>query len=121
MITVYMLGRLMQTATNPLNSLLLAVGIILCIDPYWLYSAGFQLSVAAVAGLIIFLPKLNPVSRRRPRLHRTVDILLVPAAAILGSAPVLLLWFKALPVTSLPVSILVSATFPAFMALTPGR
>lgn len=116
MITVYMLGRLMQTATNPLNSLLLAVGIILCIDPYWLYSAGFQLSVAAVAGLIIFLPKLNPVSRRRPRLHRTVDILLVPAAAILGSAPVLLLWFKALPVTSLPVSILVSATFPAFMA-----
>lgn len=116
MITAYMLGRLLQTAANPLNSLLLAVGIILCVDPYWLYSAGFQLSVAAVAGLIVFLPKLNPVPRRNTGLHRAVDILLVPLAAILASAPVLLLWFKALPVTSLPVSILVSATFPAFMA-----
>lgn len=116
MITVYMLARLLQTPTNPLNSLFLAVGIMLCVDPYWLYSAGFQLSVAAVAGLIIFLPKLNPVPGRRQRLHRAVDILLVPVAAILGSAPVLLLWFNALPVTSLPVSILVSATFPAFMA-----
>lgn len=116
MITAYMLARLLQTPTNPLNSLLLAVGIMLCVDPYWLYSAGFQLSAAAVAGLIIFLPKLNPVPGRRQRLHRAVDILLVPVAAILGSAPVLLLWFKALPLTSLPVSILVSATFPAFMA-----
>ena len=54
MISIYLGAKISERDAYPLNSLCIAVFIILAINPYWLFSIGFQLSVAAVLGLITF-------------------------------------------------------------------
>ncbi len=53
-----LIGILVKRDANHLQSLLLAAAGILCVDPSFIGSAGFQLSFASVAGLLFF--RWNP-------------------------------------------------------------
>lgn len=115
MITVFCLGALFQRSNPPFNSLCVAVAVILFINPFWLFSVGFQMSVAAVAGLIFLADSLNPISYRHKSQRAAWALVAVPAAAWLATAPVLLWHFHSLPLLAIPLNALASLLFPAFI------
>lgn len=119
MLTVYFLARLTERGSQPLNSLAVAVTVILIINPYWLYAVGFQLSVAAVAGIILMAKRLNPVPMRKGvmALHRFAAMFALPLAAMIATAPVVLWHFHTLPLLSIPVNALAALVFPCFMTV----
>lgn len=55
MFTCIVLGEGYTKRTSIFNTLSLSAFILLCINPYWLWDVGFQLSYAAVLSIIIFM------------------------------------------------------------------
>lgn len=117
MVSAFYLCRLLQRKASPYNSLVLAVGMMLAYNPYWLYSIGFQLSVAAVAGLLVFTGTFNPVAVRYNALWRFFNLFAVPLAAMVATAPVVLFWFHCLPLVSVPVNAFAALVFPVFLLM----
>lgn len=115
MITSFYLGSLLQRRSSPYNSLALAIGIMIAYNPYNLYSIGFQLSVSAIAGLLVFADKLNIFPQNRPIPYRLAAIVAVPLAAMIATAPAVLYWFHRLPVMSVPVNVFATIIFPVFL------
>ncbi len=93
------LGRPAET----LRLLGLAVVVLVMIDPMLVSALGFQLSVAASAGIIVLS---RPIERLLPGPRPVAEALSVTAAAQLAVAPLLLATFGELPVASLPANLL---------------
>src|SRR5690606_6706176 len=55
MFTCIVLGENFSRKTSIYNTLSLSAFILLCINPYYLWDVGFQLSYAAVLSIIIFM------------------------------------------------------------------
>jgi competence protein ComEC len=55
MFTCIVLGESLARKTFIYNSLAASAFILLCIHPYWLWDAGFQLSYAAVLSIVVFM------------------------------------------------------------------
>jgi competence protein ComEC len=55
MFTCVVLGDTFDKRASVFNSLALSALLLLCINPYWLWDVGFQLSYAAVLSIIIFM------------------------------------------------------------------
>ena len=90
-------GILFQRSSHPLNTLGVAALVLLALRPPALFDAGFQLSMAAVAGIVTVHPRLmewvpDRWTARRPG-EWTASVLVASAAATLGTAPVLLWHF----------------------------
>lgn len=115
MFSVYLAARITERGAMPLNSLCVAFFIMLAINPYQLFSIGFQLSFCAVAGILVFARRLNPVPERRHRLYTLVALVTVPVAALLGTAPVILAWFNRLPFATIALNAVATLVFPVFM------
>ena len=107
------LGFVLRSAVRPMNALAAAALVLLLVDPRTLFDVGFQLSVAATAGLIVFAPQPRPQAAPRPqralragarsrlrmleRLQRaTTSLFLVSLSAQAGAAPILALQFEKL-------------------------
>lgn len=116
MLSTFYLCRLTQIQPNSYNSLTLAVGIMICVNPYWLWAAGFQLSVSAVLGLLLFASAINPIPTRYIHLRKGVEFIAVPFAAMLGTMPIVLIWFYRLPLLSIPLNAIAAIIFPFFMS-----
>ena len=97
MSTFFIGGLLFQRSAHPLNTLGIAALLLLSVRPPALFDVGFQLSMAAVAGIVTIHPQIvdnlpelwtaSPVGRW---LLSTVS---VSAAATVATAPVLLFHF----------------------------
>jgi competence protein ComEC len=77
--------------------LAIAVVGVLLVDPFLLHSIGFQLSVAAAAGIAI---AAQPIARRIPGPRAVRDVLATSLAAQVGVTPALLLTFGAVPLVT---------------------
>ncbi|MBC7873879.1 MAG: ComEC family competence protein [Ferruginibacter sp.] len=55
MFTCIVLGESLSKKTSIYNTMAVSAFILLCINPYWLWDAGFQLSYTAVLSIIIFM------------------------------------------------------------------
>jgi competence protein ComEC len=99
MFTVYMIGKAIHRDASAWNVLALSALILLLFNPYLLYDAGFQLSYAAVAGMVFFYPRFY---RNTPVLPAWADpawqVLLVGFAAQIGTLPLSLFYFHQFPV-----------------------
>ncbi len=115
MLSAYFMAKMLQRGSSSYNTLALAVAMLLFVQPRWLFDAGFQLSVCAVLGLLLFATKLNPISTRHQRWRNAATLITVPLAAMLGTAPILLVWFHRLPLLTVPANALASLFFPPFM------
>lgn len=80
MASVYMTGRILQRKSSSINSLCLAAILILLLSPEELYAPGFQLSFAAVLGIILFYPLINRVDRREHPI--TYNLVSYPALSV---------------------------------------
>lgn len=96
MITIYYMYVLLQRQPSLLHSAALSALILLVADTNALFDAGFQLSYAAVLGIIFFNDLILAKITTRPR-HKWVkkleQIASITLSAQLGTLPVVLIYF----------------------------
>ena len=81
-----------------------AVVALLMLDPSLVWAVGFQLSVAATAGMVALA---TPIAERLPFLPRPVAMAAgATLAAQVGVTPVLLFWFHEVPLSTILANIL---------------
>ncbi len=89
---------LLDVHHNTLNTLLMGVLLILCVQPMWLYAVGFQLSVLAVLSIVLFYPPLRRiVVVRNPVLRVLWNALVVSFCAQILVAPLSVYYFHNFP------------------------
>jgi competence protein ComEC len=115
---------------KPLGLLIVSAAAMLLLRPDWLHDVGFQLSVAATAGLVISADPLETALRPpleatplvppawRPQLAALLaPALAVPLAASLWTLPLQLLHFGVVPLWAVPANVLAA---PLLTPLTLG-
>jgi competence protein ComEC len=101
---------------RPLGVLLLCVLLMLLAAPAWLLDVGFQLSVAATAGLLLSAGPMEAwLGRCLP--GWAAGAIAVPLAASLWTLPLQLMHFGALPLYAVPANLLAA---PLLTPLTLG-
>lgn len=115
MVSSFFIAGMMQRDALSLNALALAFFVVLLIDPYRMFSAGFQLSFAAVAALLLFARQINPVSRKHAIRHRMAASVCAPLAAMAGTAPLMMVWFNKIPLLGVAANAMATVIFPLFM------
>jgi competence protein ComEC len=99
MFTTYLLGKAFWRNASAWNVLPASAAGLLLYNPYFLFDAGFQLSYAAVAGMVFFYPRLYKLFPPGPRwVDEGLKVLLVGMAAQLGTLPLSLYYFHQFPV-----------------------
>jgi competence protein ComEC len=125
MATVLLAGGTLQRLGRSPNTLGVAGLLILAADPLALFQTGFQLSFAAVAGILVFHPQCTAyVAGRFPRLDARaplrglVSLLALTACAQFGTLPILATVFGQISLVSLVANIV--AVPLSFVALAGG-
>lgn len=99
MFSFFALGSLIHARYNSFNILCLASLAILILNPMLLFSAGFQLSFTAVAGILFLYPLFRNAVYFRKSWQRTLwELTSITLSAQLGTLPVSLYWFGQFPV-----------------------
>ncbi len=98
MFTFVAIGQLLRRNTNIFHSLFASMFILLIIHPLLLFEVGFQLSYLAVAGIVLFQPKLAAVYTCRTRIGNYFwELVTVSVAAQLGTSPISIYYFARFP------------------------
>lgn len=118
MTTVFLVGRILERPSVPINSLCFAAWIILMVEPQELFMPGFQMSFAAVAGIIVFYPLLNRIDRRKhPWLYFLWSYPAVSISAMLLTGIIATWYFHTFPLYFLPANLLVVPLMPLILGL----
>jgi len=109
MASLFIGATLLQRSAHPLNTLGVAALVLLMVRPPAVFDVGFQLSMSAVAGIVTLNPRFLEGIPKRYRTSQAADWLVstgtVSAAAILGTAPVLLFHFGWVSVAGLLLNV----------------
>ncbi|MEP7278213.1 MAG: ComEC/Rec2 family competence protein [Bacteroidota bacterium] len=106
MFTCIVAGESAQRKTFIYNSLAASAFILLCINPFWLWNAGFQLSYSAVLGIVIFMkPFYNWIGFKNKLVAGTWKMVAISLAAQVLTTPVSLYHFHQFPVYFLVTNI----------------
>lgn len=112
--TVVLGGQLLYRKADTLNSLGTAALLILLAKPLYLWDAGFLLSFASVAGIVLGFAWLDGVWPRRPAV---ANLLLTTVFATLGSGPLIAWFYYRVSVVSLAANLLVVPVLELVLAL----
>lgn len=86
MTLIFLIGKLIWKDTNLLNTLSLSAFILLLVNPFHLFSLGFQMTFAATLSIILFFPLLI---KYLPKLPLNIsEILVLSFTAQLGILPI---------------------------------
>ena len=98
MLSVIIFGNIIHRKGHLLNTLAASALILLVMDPLLIRNAGFLLSYAAVAGIVIGVPVIEPLFEPRNRVTRALwDITCVTLAAQIFTFPLGLILFQQFP------------------------
>lgn len=98
MFSTYLLGKVFWREASAWNVLPASAFGLLLYNPYFLFDVGFQLSYAAVAGMVFFYPRVYRLLPPMPRWQdECAKVLLVGFAAQLGTLPLTLYYFNQFP------------------------
>jgi competence protein ComEC len=99
MFSFFLFGQIILRPTNTWNVLFASIFVLLLFNPYLLYDAGFQLSYAAVAGIVFFYPRIWKVIPLMPFriVNEGMKVFAVGVAAQLGTLPLSLYYFHQFP------------------------
>jgi competence protein ComEC len=99
MFSMLQIGLESRHRPNIYNVLAAAAFILLVLDPYFLFSVGFQLSFAAVLGIVYFQPKIAIFFKSKNRFVQYFwELTTVSLAATLGTLPFTLYYFHKFPI-----------------------
>ena len=98
---------MLQKSNNSLNTLFATAFVLLCAQPMWLFSVGFQLSFAAVLSLILFY---MPVYKWLSPVHKPGRLLWGTVAASIAAevlvAPLVVYYFHTFPLLFIVANVL---------------
>ena len=98
MFTFVAIGQLLRRNTNIFHSLFASIFILLIIHPLLLFEVGFQLSYLAVAGIVLFQPKIAALYHCKTRIGSYFwELITVSVAAQLGTSPISIYYFAKFP------------------------
>jgi len=118
MFSVLLVALVFRRQSNIYNSLAFSALIVLLINPTELFQAGFQLSYAAVLGIVFFQPKLYELVNSKWWIMDKIWLLLtVSLSAQLLTAPLLLYYFHQFPTYFLLSNLLVVPLVPVILYL----
>lgn len=115
MATTMLIGFCLQRRNSSINSLCLAAIIILIASPLQLYDIGFQLSFIAVASILLFSHRLNPINPKHKIIHFVVSMIIVSSIATISTGVVAAYYFHSFPTYFLIANIIVLALLPFTM------
>ncbi|GBE26731.1 comEC family competence protein [bacterium BMS3Bbin03] len=114
MAVIILIGYLVQRRPDVINSLAVAALLLLLVNPFLLFDAGFQLSFLAVLGIVLFYNRLMGFFQFQPKnkwqhffREKLLPLLIVSFAAQLGTLPLTLYYFHRLPTYALLANIVV--------------
>lgn len=108
MLSFIIVGRGLRRQTNVYNTLATAAFLMLLMEPYILFSAGFQLSFSAVLGIVALHKPIYKLLYFRYRIpDRIWAITAMSLAAQLGTLPLVLSYFHQFPVYGLLTNLIV--------------
>lgn len=112
-----LMGKIFESRSNSLNSLLAAALLILVFSPESLFKIGFQMSFLAAGGIIMLLPMVNGavlnwgLCRGRWVLP-VVNAICLPIVAVIATAPLSVYYFHSFPLLFLLSNLVVAAVLP---------
>jgi len=123
MISVFIIGNLLHRSRDTYNTLAISALILLIIDPYLIFNVGFQLSYAAVIGIVTFhQPIYKLLYFKNTFIDKIWSITVLSFAAQLATFPIATYYFHFFPpwfwLTNLftfPLSFLIITTGLAFV------
>ncbi len=115
MLSIYLAGLIVGSPANSYNSLCVALLIILAYSPFSVFSAGLQLSGAAVIGILAFAHILNPIDPHRRVAHAVVGTLTISIAALLGTMVITACHFHRLPLLFFVSNLFITPLLPLLM------
>ncbi len=94
MFTIMAVGSLQKRPAGSLNAIAISAFILLIINPYNITNIGFQLSYAAVIGIIILYPKIYAIFEVKNKfIDKIWSLTAVSIAAQIATAPIGLFYF----------------------------
>ena len=107
MFSFFSIGRMLGQRTHSLNGIFVSAMILVVIQPSRLMELGFQLSYAAILGIVSFYPKFRSLFKLKSRILRWFwEASTVSLAAQLLTVPLVIYHFHQLPMYSLLTSII---------------
>jgi competence protein ComEC len=98
MLSFFIVGKMFSKSTNTYNLLAASAFLLLCINPYMLLNIGFQLSYAAVFGIVYLHPKIYHLYDSDYWLIRKAWLITsISIAAQVFTLPLSLLYFHQFP------------------------
>ncbi len=110
MISLFIIGEALKRELNPYNTLAASAFILLFINPMLLFDVGFQLSYAAVLGILIFYKPLYSIFYFKNKIVDTIwSATTVSISAQAGAFPVAAHYFHTFPLYFLLTNLAVFA------------
>lgn len=107
MFTCIILGESLFRKSSIINTLALSAFLLLCINPFWLWDVGFQLSYAAVLSIVIFMkPVYNLLYFRNKLMDAVWKLNAVTLSAQVLTLPLSIYHFHQFPVLFLVTNLL---------------
>lgn len=125
--SLWLFGDYIGRPRGALTALLLAAAIMVGIQPLLLWDASFQLSFAAMAGLVFLTPKFQDLGAkalggisektgwRASSARFAVDILSVTLGAILFTLPLIAFYFHRISIVALPANFFILPAVPGII------
>ncbi len=108
MFSIIQIGQAMQQQLNMYYLVILSAFILLIIQPFFIFNAGFWLSHLAVVGIVAFFPMFNKILKFKfPVWKGAWSIVCVSASAQLGTMPFSFYLFGTFPTYFLLANILI--------------
>ena len=135
MLTVYCVARMMSRNTKSMDVLIFSAVLLLVISPQWLFDVGFQMSFAAMAGILLLygpiyrfltyrkedvLPPSMWVVFSRASYNCIVGVAVISFSAQLGVAPLVAHYFGNFPTYFLLTNFIVTPAAFLIIILSVG-
>ena len=108
MTAVLLMAKARGSESEPLASLGFAIGTLVLLDPFQALDAGFALSVAATAGILLLSPKISIILQSRGLPKAVADFLAIPISATALCTPVIVAISGQISLVSIPANLLVT-------------
>jgi competence protein ComEC len=118
MVSLFLLGTYLGRQRSGITALAFAAALMVTIDPQILWSVSFQLSLAAVLGLILLTPTFQQWGRRTRAPTMVVDSFAYSLGAIIATLPLVAHYFGYVSLVGLPATFLALLALPAIIVVS---
>jgi competence protein ComEC len=117
MFSIFAVGDMFGKPRNTYNNIAFSCFVLCVVNPWCIFEIGFQLSYAAVTGIVFFQPKIERLIYIRNKfLSKIWELACVSIAAQLATLPVILYIFKQFPLYFVFANVVLVPLLPFMMS-----